>query len=145
MRAKFSIIGIILVFLYSCQEKSGTELNEDTFDVDSNVLSTIEQESLVKWIAFNKESDSIIQAADMIIKHQKEELTIEGLNKENKSNITKAQFHRDQLNKKVKYIKDYAANTEKFGPIVIEKMDSLKVDYLQEKLKLESALCAFKE
>jgi hypothetical protein len=145
MKTKFSIIGIIAVFLYSCQEKSSMDLNENIFDVDSSIVSNTEQKALIKWLAFNIESDSIIQAADMIIKQQKEEITVADEGKEIERNIAKAQFHLDQIKKKVKYIKDYEANTEKFEPIVIQKLDSLKLDYLQEKLKLESALYEFKE
>ncbi|OXA68257.1 hypothetical protein B0A67_21025 [Flavobacterium aquidurense] len=56
-----------------------------------------------------------------------------------------AQYHLDQLKKRVNYIKDYETRTENFDLSVVHKLDSLKFDYLQEKLKLEATLCEFQE
>lgn len=145
MKTKFSIIGLIGALLYCCQEKSGTDLNENVVNMDSVTESNVEQKSLVKWLAFNRESDSIIHAAEILIKHQKQQAAYLAAGTQNDLNIADAQLHLDQIKIKAENIKDYEANTEKFGPVVLHTLDSLKIDYLQEKLKLEAALCEFRE
>jgi len=144
MKTKFSILGIIAVLLYSCQDK--TSLMDESFDADSVMaVKNMEQQTLKKWFPFNKEADSIITTAELIIKQQEKEMKIKGKNNKGEKRLYEAQFHLEQLKKKVNYIKNYETSTENFDASVVHKLDSLKLGYLQEKLKLEAALCDFQE
>lgn len=142
MKTKFSILGLITVLLYSCQDK--TSLTEDSTDSDSVMaVKNIENQTLKKWFPFNKEADSVITSAELIIEQQEKEK--QGKNNTDKKRLYDAQYHLEQLKKKVHYIKEYEATTENFDSSVVHKLDSLRLDYLQEKLKLEAALCEFRE
>lgn len=144
MKTKFSILGVITVLLYSCQDKSS--VIEDSINPDSIMTAkNIEQQTLQKWFSLNKESDSIIAAAELIIKQQKEMMKTQAESNRTDQKLYKAQLHLDEFKKKVNYIKDYETRTEIFDQSVIHILDSLKADYLQEKLKLEVALCEFQE
>ena len=59
--------------------------------------------------------------------------------------IMEVRENLDHFKQKVKYIKDYQGQIEKSDPSLQHKFDSLKVDYLEGKLKLESSLRQFKE
>lgn len=144
MKTKFSILGIITVLLYSCQDK--TSLVEESVDSDSIMaVKNMEQHTLQKWLPFNKEADSIITSAEVMISQQEQEMSIRGKNNGGEQRLHEAQYHLEQLKKKVNYIQDYETSTENFDSSVVHKLDSLKLDYLQEKLKLETALCEFQE
>jgi hypothetical protein len=66
MKTKFNILGIITVLLYSCQDRPS--LIEDNSDSDSVMTATnIEQQTLRKCFSFNKESESIITSAELIL------------------------------------------------------------------------------
>ncbi|MNY61285.1 hypothetical protein D3C86_1979490 [compost metagenome] len=54
-------------------------------------------------------------------------------------------MHLAEFKKRVNYIKDYETRTETFDQSVLTTLDSLKVDYLQERHKLETALREFQE
>jgi hypothetical protein len=144
MKTKFSILGVITLLLSSCQDKSS--LPENMSDSDSVMGSkNIEQQTLRKWSSLNKESDSIIKSATLIINQQKQDMEIKGQNSKIEKKLYEARYHLDQFKKRVNYIKDYETNTESFDSSVVHTLDSLKLDYLQEKLKLEAALCEFQE
>lgn len=144
MKTKFSILGLITVLLYSCQDK--TSLMQESADSDSGMTVTnIEQQTLRKWFPFNKESDSIITSAELIIKQQQQEMKLDPKNNKRAKRLHQAQYDLDQLIKRVNYIKDYETRTEHFDSSVVHQLDSLKLDYLQQKLKLEAALCEFQE
>lgn len=144
MKTKFSIFGVITVLLYSCQDR--ISLFEESVDSDSAIrVTNIEQQTLRKWFPFNKESDSIITSAELIIKEQENEMKIKGKNNKAEKRLHEAQYHLFELKKRVNYIKDYESRVENFDSSVVNKLDSLKLDYLKEKLKLESALCEFQE
>lgn len=143
MKTKFNILGIIAVLLYSCQDRPS--LIEDNSDSDSVMTATnIEQQTFRKWFSFNNESESIITSAELIINQQEQEMKLQSKNKKEKR-LPDAQYHLDQLKKRVNYIKDYETRTESFDLSVVHKLDSLKFDYLQEKLKLEATLYDFQE
>lgn len=144
MKTKFSILGVITLLLYSCQDKS--PLIEDIADSDSVMaVKNIEQQTLRKWSSLNKESDSIITSAELIINQQEQGMEIKGQNNKAEKRLYEARYHLDQFKKKVNYIRDYETTTESFDSSVVHTLDSLKLDYLQEKLKLEAALCEFRE
>lgn len=144
MKTKFSILGVITVLLYSCQNK--TPAIEDNVNSDSLMsVKNIEQTTLRKWFWFNKESDSIITSAESIINQQEQEMKLQSRSDKKEKKLHEAQYHLGELKKRVNYIKEYETNTESFDSSVVKKLDSLKLDYLQEKLKLEAALCEFHE
>lgn len=144
MKTKPSILGIITVLLFSCQDK--TALIEDSTDSDSvTVVTAMEQQTLRKWFPFNKESDSIIVSAELIIKKKEQEIKTKVKNDKEEKILQEALYHLGEFKKKVNYIKDYETRTDNFDTVVVHKLDSLKLDYLQEKLKLEAALCELQE
>ena len=140
MKTKLSIMGMIAALIYSCQDKTGVNSNEDKINQDLVQAADIERQTLREWFSFNREADSVIASADSIIKREIENHDRRG---RTKNNIVITQYHLERLKKKVKYIKDYEVSTEHFDENVSYTLDSLKVDYLQEKLKLEAALCEF--
>lgn len=144
MKTKFSIFGIILLLLYSCQDRSSAI--ENSIDSDSLTLTrNIEEQTLKEWFSLNKESDSIIAAAELIIKKHDQMMKSgkEGKSHKTIQKFNDLQFHVDEFKKRVNYIKDYESNTETFDQSVVYALDSLKLDYLQEKLKLEAAMHEF--
>jgi hypothetical protein len=146
MKTKFSIFGIITLLLYSCQDKSSSI--EEGNETDSLMITrNMEEQTLRKWFSLNKEADSIIAAAEIISK--KHDQTLSSVKEEKKHKMQQKlidlQFHLEEFKKRVDYIKDYESRTEFFDQSVVHTLDSLKVDYLQEKLKLEAAMCEFQE
>lgn len=146
MKTKFSLFGIITLLLYSCQDKPSSI--EEGIDSDSLLVKrNIEEQTLKKWFSLNRESDSIIAAAEVIIKIQ-DHVIRSGKKEKNHKTIqtfNDLQLHVDEFKKRVNYIKDYESNTETFDPSVVHTLDSLHLDYLQERLKLEAAMCEFQE
>jgi hypothetical protein len=113
MKTKFSILGVIAILLYSCQDKHS--VIEDSVDLDSVVVAkNIEQQTLRKWFALYKESDSIIASAELIIKQQKEMMKTQAQSNRTDQKLYKAQLYLDEFKKKVSYIKDYETHTETF-------------------------------
>lgn len=146
MKTKFSILGILTVLFYSCQDRSSS--TEESIDSDSLMVTrNIEEQTLRKWFSLNRESDSIIDAAELIIKKQGQVIKTgnEGKTHKTMQKLKDLQFHLDEFKNRVNYIKDYEADTETFDRSVVHMLDSLKLDYLQEKLKLEAAMCEFQE
>ncbi|BDU25718.1 hypothetical protein [Flavobacterium sp. GSB-24] len=144
MNAKFNILGAMTLLLYSCQNKNS--LSDESLSTDSLMkIKNIEQQTLRKWFSFNRESDSIITSAELIISYQEEEMKIQGKNKSKEKRLHEAKYHLEELKRRVNYIKEYETNTESFNSSILHKLDSLKLDYLQEKLKLEASLCEFQE
>lgn len=145
MKTQFSIYSIIAALLYSCQNRSTFEGN---IDADSLFISRkLEEQTLRKWLSLNKESDSIIAAAQLILDKHNQAMNSgkEGKNYKIMQKLNDLQFHLDEFKMRVNYIKDFESKTETFDQSVIHTLDSLKVDYLQEKLKIEAALCEFQE
>jgi hypothetical protein len=146
MKTKFSIVGIITLLLYSCQDKSSSI--EEGVETDSLMVTrNMEEQTLRKWFSLNKEADSIIAAAEIISKNQDQTLSLGKEEKKHKmqQKLNDLQFHLEEFKRRVDYIKYYESRTEFFDQSVLHTLDSLKVDYLQEKLKLESAMCEFQE
>ncbi|WP_194139243.1 hypothetical protein [Flavobacterium hungaricum] len=145
MNAKFNILGAITLLLYSCQNKnslSGEVPNTDSLMKTKN----IDQQTLQKWFSFNRESDSIITSAELIIIDQEKGMEeIQGKNKSREKRLHEAKYHLEELKRRVNYIKEYEISTESFNSSVVHTLDSLQLDYLQEKLKLEASLCEFQE
>lgn len=145
MKTQFSIYSIIAALLYSCQNRSTFEGN---IDADSLFISRkLEEQTLRKWLSLNKESDSIIAAAQLILDKHNQAMNSgkEGKNYKIMQKLNDLQFHLDEFKLRVNYIKDFESKTETFNQSVVHTLDSLKVDYLQEKLKIEAALCEFQE
>ena len=91
MKTKFSILGVITLLLYSCQDKS--PLIEDIADSDSVMaVKNIEQQTLRKWFSFHKESDSIITSAELIIKQQREEMKSQSNDNKKEKRLYEAQY-----------------------------------------------------
>ncbi|OIV40526.1 hypothetical protein [Flavobacterium johnsoniae] len=144
MNAKFNILGAITLLLYSCQNKNS--LSEEVLNTDSLMKTkNIEQQTLKKWFSFNRESDSIITSAELIIIHQEKGMEIQGKNKSREKRLHEAKYHLEELKRRVNYIKEYEISTDSFNSSVVHTLDSLQLDYLQEKLKLEASLCEFQE
>lgn len=141
MKTKLSIVGLIAALMYCCQEKIDVNSAEDEINGDSIQTASIEQQTLRKWFSFNREADSLISAAETAIEFETDHHEMIG---KTKNNVLIASYHLREFKKKVKYIKEYAANTDHFDKGVHHTLDSLRVDYLNEKIKLEAALCEFK-
>ena len=144
MNTSINILGAVTLLLYSCQNKSS--LHEDGFDADTVVkTNNVEQQTLQKWFLFNRQSDSLITSAELIIDDQEKQLEKRGKDKNGERRLHTAKYHLEELKRKVRYIKEYETSTESFDSSVVRSLDSLKLDYLQEKIKLEGALCEFQE
>ncbi|UPZ14406.1 hypothetical protein [Flavobacterium humidisoli] len=144
MNAKFNIMAAITLLIYSCQNKNSS--NEEGLNADSIMKrENIEQQTLRKWFSFNRESDSIIASVELTIKNQEKSMSVDGENKTEEKRLEEAKYHLEELKRRVSYIKEYETSTESFNSSVVHQLDSLKLDYLQEKLKLEAALCRLQE
>jgi hypothetical protein len=144
MKTNLGILVIMTILLYSCQNKS---VDDEDIETDSIEISSVDQTALRKWLSFKRESDSIISSAELVIEQKSEEL--DGHPQDERmliqQCIMEAQDHLDQFKKKVKYIKEYQAHNENFNASLEHTIDSLRVDYLQEKFKLETVLGEFSE
>lgn len=145
MKTKLSVLVIIVIILYSCQQKDWTGSNENGIETDSSEISGINDRMVRKWFFMNRESDSIMASAQQTIQQQRTEVESHPQDEREYINscIEEAQQHLDQLKKKVKYIRGFAIHIEKYDPALQHTIDSLKEDYLQEKYKLEDALKGF--
>lgn len=146
MKTNFLILGTIIVLLYSCQGKDSQDYIEDGIAYPAEI-SRIDKKMLEKWVSFNRESDSIIAAAQLAINKEREAVELHPQDEREYMSIriAETQKHLDKFKNKVKFIREFAAHIENWDPGLQRKHDSLKLDYIQEKLKLENALCQFSE
>lgn len=142
MKTKFSILIVMVTLLYCCQQKDWTGSNENGIDTDSSETSEISNRMVRKWFLLNRESDSIMASAQQTIQQQKREVESHPPDEREYINtcIKEAQQHLDQLKEKVKYIRKFAIHIEKYDPALQHTIDSLKEDYLKERVKLDNAL-----
>ncbi|MEO8254131.1 MAG: hypothetical protein ABI554_07045 [Flavobacterium sp.] len=142
MKTKFSILVVTVILLCCCQQKDWTGSNESGVETDSSEISGISDRMVRKWFLLNRESDSIMASAQLIIKQQRKEVESHPPDEREYLNtcIKEAQQYLDQLKEKVKYIREFAVHIEKYDPDLQPTIDSLKEDYVQEKFKLEDAL-----
>ncbi|MXO06717.1 hypothetical protein [Flavobacterium sp. HBTb2-11-1] len=136
MKTKLYIMALMAALIYSCQD--GLNSNQEEISQDSIQALNIEKRTLRQWFSLNREADSIIASAESMIE---KEIDNPRAAKRNKNNVVKAQYHLDRLKQKVAYIKDYEVSIDHFDQDVSHTLDSLKIDYLQEKMRLEAALC----
>lgn len=144
MKVNFCILCIMSVLFYSCQNKSE---NEEGMEADSIEISNMNQLALKKWLSFKKESDSMINLAQLTIEQGNEKLDHYPQDERliMSQYIMDAQTHLDQFRKKVKHIQTYQRQIQNFDPSLQHTYDSLKLDYLKEKLKLEASIYRFRE
>ena len=64
MKTNFGILGLTVVLLCSCQNKSE---NEERIELDSIEISNMDQLTLENWLSFKRESDSILSSAELAI------------------------------------------------------------------------------
>jgi len=142
MKTKIYITLAIAMLFYGCQKKDWTESNQNDMQGDSVEISGVDNEMLREWFSLNRQSDSIRASAKFIITQKKEEVESHPQDeREYMSNcINEAQQHLDQLGRKLKYIKAFAAHIDNYDPSLQHKIDSLKQDYIQEQVKLQDAL-----
>ena len=142
MKRKFYIPIAIIMLLYCCQKKDWIDPNENDIEIDSAEMSGINDNLLRKWFALNRESDSIIKSAQLIIDKQREE--VESHPQDEREYMTAciddAQQQLDLLKKKVKFTKEFAGDIKHYDPSLQHTIDSLEEDYVREKYKLEGAL-----
>ncbi|MNR12339.1 hypothetical protein D3C85_1286890 [compost metagenome] len=142
MKTKFCLLIPIAILLYCCQQKDWAGSDENDIETDSVTISGINNKMLRKWYVLNKESDSMMTSAQLIIRKQKEEVDSYPPDEREymMTSVTEAQQHLDQLKKKVKYMREFASHIENYNPALQHTIDSLKDDYVQEQFKLEEAL-----
>ena len=142
MKTKFYGFAVIVVLFYCCQKKDWTGSDENGIPTDSVEISGVNNEMLKKWFSLNRESDSIMNAAELIINQQREELESHPQDEREYINthINEAEEHLEKMKKKLRYIKKFASNIESYDPALQPKIDSLKEDYINEELKLKDAL-----
>ena len=142
MKIKFYIAAVIVILLYCCQQKDWTGSNENGIETDSVEISGINNNLLRKWLLLNRESDSIIKSAQLIIQQQK--ILIESHPQDEReymnTYIEEAQQQLDLLKKKVKFTKEFAGDIKYYDPSLQFTIDSLEEDYVLGKNKLEDAL-----
>jgi hypothetical protein len=142
MKAKFYILAIIAILLYCCQQKDWTGSNENGLETELDEVSGINDNLLRKWFALNKESDSIIKSAQLIIDQQSTQVESYPQDEREYINtcIEEAQQQLNILKEKVKFTKRFAADIKQYDPSLQHTIDSLEEDYVREKYKLEDAL-----
>ncbi|WP_291287497.1 hypothetical protein [Flavobacterium sp.] len=142
MKTKFYILAVIAILLYCCQQKDWTSSNENGSETDLDEVSGINDNLLRKWFALNKESDSIIKSAQLIIDQQSQQVEFYPQDEREYMNtcIEDAQQHLDLLKEKVKFTKQFAGDIKHYDPSLQHTIDSLEEDYVREKYKLEDAL-----
>lgn len=147
MKTNLRILSIIVVLLYSCQNKDSEGHIEDDIEIYPVESSQIDKRMLEKWISFNRESDSIIAAAQLAIEQERDEVEFRPPDEREymSMRIMETQIHLDQFKSKVKFIRKFVTHIENWDPTLQRKQDSLKLDYIQEKLKLENALIQLTE
>lgn len=145
MKTNFRILAIIIVLMHSCQGRDSEDNIEDGLEIYPVEISQIDKRMLDKWLSFNRESDSIIAAAQLAINQQIDEVETHPQDEREyiSTRIAQAQKHLDEFKNKVKFIRGYATHPENWDPMLQQKHDSLKLDYIKEKLKLENALSQF--
>lgn len=130
------------MLLYCCQKKDWIDPNENEIEIDSAEMPGINDNLLRKWFALNKESDSIIKSAQLIIDKQREE--VESHPQDEREYMTvcidDAQRELDLLKKKVKFTKVFAGDIKHYDLSLQHTIDSLEEDYVREKYKLEDVL-----
>lgn len=146
MKTKFYILAVIAIMLYCCQQKDWTSTDENGLETDLDEVSGINDNLLRKWFALNKESDSIIKSAQLIIDQQSEQIESYPQDEREYINtcIEDAQQQLNLLKKKVKFTKRFAADIKQYDPSLQHTIDSLEEDYVREKYKLEDALKQFR-
>ncbi|MWB92928.1 hypothetical protein GON26_00985 [Flavobacterium sp. GA093] len=142
MKTKFYILAGIAILLYCCQQKDWAGTDENALETDLDDVSGINNNLLRKWFALNKESDSIIKSAQMIIDEQKEQIESRPQDEREYMNtcIEDAQKQLNLLKEKVKFTKQFAGGIKHYDPSLQQTIDSLEEDYVREKYKLEGAL-----
>ena len=142
MKRKFYIPIAIIMLLYCCQKKDWIDPNENEIEIDSAEMPGINDNLLRKWFALNKESDSIIKSAQLIIDKPREE--VESHPQDEREYMTvcidDAQRELDLLKKKVKFTKVFAGDIKHYDLSLQHTIDSLEEDYVREKYKLEDVL-----
>lgn len=142
MKTKFYILAVIIILLYCCQKKDWTGSNENGIEIDTTEMSGINGNLLRKWLSLNRESDSIIKSAQLIIEQQR--ILVESHPQDEREYmntcIEAAQQQLDLLKKKVKFTKEFAGDIKYYDPSLQFTIDSLEEDYVREKYKLEDAL-----
>lgn len=142
MKTKFIILAATAVLFYCCQQKDWTDSNGNSITIDSVQFSDINNKTLKKWFLLNKESDSIMDSAQLIIQQQSD--IVESYPQDEReymnTNILEAQRHLNHFKNKVKHIREFVSHIEEYDPAMERTIDSLKEDYVQEKIKLEDAL-----
>ncbi|WP_343706355.1 hypothetical protein [Flavobacterium sp.] len=142
MKARFTLLIFMAAAMYCCQQKDWTGSEGSSIDADSAEFSGIDSNTLKEWLLLNKESDSLMNSAQLIIKQQSDLVETHPQDEREyiSSYILKAQLHLDQMRKKVKYTREFVSHIQDYDPALEHTLDSLKNDYLQEKSKLEEAL-----
>jgi hypothetical protein len=144
MKTNFRIL-FIIILLYSCQNKDSEGHIEDNIEIYPVESSQIDKRMLEKWLSFNRESDSIITAGQLIIEQKRDEVESHPPDEREymSMRIMETQKHLDNFKNKVKFIRSFARHIKNWDPSLKQKHDSLKLDYMQGKLKLENALSEF--
>jgi site-specific DNA-adenine methylase len=142
MKTKFCMLAVIALLMYCCQKKDWTDPNENEIEIDSAEISGINDNLLRKWFSLNRESDSIIKDAQLLIDQRREQVEFHPQDEREYINtcIEEAQLRLDLLKKKVKFTKEFAAGIKHYEPSLQYTIDSLEEDYVREKYKLEDAL-----
>lgn len=136
------MLAVIALLMYCCQKKDWTDPNEKEIEIDSAEISGINDNLLRKWFSLNRESDSIIKDAQLLIDQRREQVEFHPQDEREYINtcIEEAQLRLDLLKKKVKFTKEFAAGIKHYDPSLQYTIDSLEEDYVREKYKLEDAL-----
>jgi hypothetical protein len=134
------ILGVAL--LYSCQKKDWTDSNASGSDSISVNLSNIDSKTLKKWLLLDRQSDSIMNSAKLIIQQQNDQIEYHPQDERLYigSCIDEAQQHLDRFKNKVQNIRIFVTHIEDYDPALEHTLDSLKQDCMQEKLMLDNAL-----
>ncbi|WP_152560977.1 hypothetical protein [Flavobacterium sp. ASV13] len=142
MNTRIMLLILSVALLYSCQKKDWTDSNENSSDLNSVHFSNIDDKTLKKWFLLDKQSDSIMNSAKLIIQQQNDQIEYHPQDERLYIGrcIDEAQQHLDRFKNKVQNIRIFATHIEDYDPDLEHTLDSLKQDCMQEKLMLDNAL-----
>jgi len=142
MKTRITLFVLSGALFYCCQKKDWTDSNENSRDLNSVHFSNIDDKTLKKWLLLERQSDSIIDSAKLIIQQQNDQIEYHPQDERQyiSSCIDEAQQHLDRFQNKVQNIRIFVTHIEDYNPALEHTLDSLKQDCMQEKLLLDNAL-----
>ncbi|UWY27037.1 hypothetical protein N4T20_15040 [Flavobacterium sp. TR2] len=142
MKTRITLFVLGAALFHCCQKKDWTDSNENSIDSSLVRFSNIDDKTVKKWLLLDKQSDSIMKSAKLIIDQQNDQIEFHPQDERQYigSCIDETQQHLDRFKNKVQNIRIFVSHIEDFDPALEHTLDSLKQDCIEEKLMLDHSL-----